>query len=90
MTLIVVICSFIMALMYLTIPDEEYYWDINCIKCSSSSKGKVFNLFIRFLDSKFGKEGVILFGVIITLFFSIFTFNWVLIKQTIRRWIKEG
>lgn len=70
--------------MYSTIPDEEYYWDINCINCSSSSKGKIFNLFIRFLDSKFSKEGVILFWVVVTLIFSVFAFNWPLILKNFK------
>lgn len=80
---VIVITALIMVIMNLTDNEEVYRHDIEHINTSSSSKGKVFNLFIYHIDQKFGRYGVTSFYAIFVILFIPFAFNWPLIFSRI-------
>lgn len=86
---IIVITALIMTIMNLTVEEKVYRYDIDHIQNSASTKGKVFNQIMYFIDQKFGRYGVSAFYGILFLLFLPFAFNWVLIFNNIKGWLKK-
>lgn len=90
MPFVVVITALIMIVMNLTDSEEVYKYDIEHIQNSSSSKGKIFNLLMLYIDKKFGRYGVTGFYAIFFILFLPFAFNWSLILQNWKNWRKSN